>query len=68
MIPIREPSEASVSRRMTSSSPLRISSEAHRKVDTARVASTVAHLSGLPPSRAISFALSSRLSFNRCEM
>ena len=66
--PIREPSEASVSSRISSSSPCRITSEAQRNVDTARVASTVAHLSGLPPSFAISSAFSSIVSLSRFEM
>src|SRR5213593_2990897 len=61
MMPRREPRDASVSRRITSSAPWRSTSEAHRKVDTALVASTFAHFSGLPPSRAISAALSSML-------
>ena len=67
-MPMREPSDASVSRRISSSSPCRITSDAHRNVDTARVASTVAHLSGLPPSFAISSAFSSIVSDNRFEM
>ena len=66
--PIREPSDASVSSRISSSSPRRITSEAQRNVDTARVASTVAHLSGLPPSCAISSAFSSIVSPSRFEM
>ena len=61
-MPTREPSACSVSRRISSSSPWRITSEAHRNVLTARVASTVAHFSGLPPSAAISFAFSSIVS------
>ena len=66
--PIRDPSAASVSRRISSSSPWRITSDAQRNVETARVASTVAHLSGLPPSRAISSAFSSIVSASRFEM
>ena len=66
--PTREPSAASVSSRISSSSPRRITSEAQRNVETARVASTVAHLSGLPPSCAISFAFSSIVSPSRFEM
>ena len=54
--PTREPSEASVSRRISSSSPRRRTSLAQRNVETARVASTFAHLSGFPPSCAISSA------------
>ena len=67
-IPIREPNAASVSRRMTSSSPWRSVSDAHRNVETARAASTRAHLRGLPPSAAISSAFSSSVSASRCEM
>ena len=37
-------------------------------VEMARVASTVAHLTGLPPSRAISSAFSATVSANRLEM
>ena len=66
--PIRDPSAASVSSRISSSSPARIVSDAQRNVETARVASTVAHLSGLPPSRAISSAFSSIVSDRRFEM
>ena len=66
--PIREPNAASVSSRMSSSSPWRRTSEAQRKVLTARAASTFAHLSGLPPSRAMSSAFSSRVSARRFEM
>ncbi len=58
-MPNREPNAASVSRRIASSLPWRSVSEAHRNVETARAASTVAHFSGLPPSRAISSAFSS---------
>ena len=68
MIPIREPRAASVSRRITSSSPCRIVSEAQRKVETARVASTFAHFNGFPPSFAISSAFSSIVSPSRFEM
>ena len=66
--PIREPNAASVSRRISSSSPWRIVSEAHRNVDTARAASTRAHFSGFPPSAAISWAFSSMVSASRREM
>ena len=37
-------------------------------MEAARVASTVAHFSGLPPSAAISFAFSSIVSDSRLEM
>ena len=67
-MPTREPSDCSVSSRISSSSPWRITSEAHRNVLDARVASTVAHFSGLPPSAAISFAFSSIVSPSRLEM
>jgi hypothetical protein len=43
-------------------------SDAQRNVEIARVASTRAHLSGLPPSRAISSAFSSTDSARRLEM
>ncbi len=66
--PILDPSDASVSSRISSSSPWRITSLAQRNVEIARVASTVAHLSGLPPSRAISSAFSSTVSARRLEM
>ncbi len=66
--PIRDPSAASVSKRISSSLPRRIVSEAQRNVETARVASTVAHLSGFPPSRAMSSAFSVIVSESRLEM
>ena len=66
--PIREPSDASVSRRISSSSPWRMTSDAQRNVETARVASTFAHLSGLPPSWAIISAFRSIRSASRREM
>ena len=58
----------SVSKRIASSSPCRRTSEAQRNVEEARVASTVAHLSGFPPSRAISSAFFSMSSARRREM
>ena len=57
-----------MSRRITSSSPRRITSEAHRNVEIARVASIVAHFRGFPPSFAISSAFSSTVSARRFEM
>ena len=57
-----------MSSRISSSSPRRRISLAQRNVETARVASTFAHLSGLPPSLAISSAFWSIDSPSRREM
>jgi hypothetical protein len=67
-MPARDPSEASVSRRMNPPSMCLSSSAAHRNVEMARVTSILDHLRGLPPSRATTSASSSTRSATRREM